>query len=384
MLAWGAALAAAHGGAVRAQTPASEQALQRLMERTRAATPSAPGANDPRRLALLQEGEAALAACDPDAALSAFERAALMHHAADTEMGLVRSYLQAGGYRRAVNFGAHTAGAHRDVVGGALLYAWLLQAGGQGVAAQRLLAEALMRNPADAPLLEVLQQLRSGQPVAGPLLRQPPLRLAPYASATPAEATAWAGSAMLLADGHHALVPLPTLMSGARRFWLRNGLGQTVAASVQQMLEDEAVGLLRLADALPFPVGDLALAARDPFPGSAGFAIEFARQPDAEPAWPWLRSGFFGRPQASGAARSLGIEMGAAGPRGGPVFDAAGRLCGLALPDGSSQGRLLGPSRLAALLPGMQVAPAGPGAAMAVDQVYETGLRVVLQVLADA
>ena len=52
-------------------------------------------------------------------------------HAADTEIALVRGHMQAGDYRRALAFGAHTAGAHLDVVGGSLLYVWLLHAGGQ-------------------------------------------------------------------------------------------------------------------------------------------------------------------------------------------------------------------------------------------------------------
>lgn len=48
------------------------------------------------------------------AAAATIERAAMMLHAPDTEMGLVRSYMQAGHYRRALAFCAHTAGVHRE------------------------------------------------------------------------------------------------------------------------------------------------------------------------------------------------------------------------------------------------------------------------------
>ena len=79
------------------------------------------------RAALLDAAEAALARGDTEAALAGFERAAGMLHAPDTEMGLVRSQMQAGQYRRALAFAAHTAGAHLEAPAASALYAWLLR-----------------------------------------------------------------------------------------------------------------------------------------------------------------------------------------------------------------------------------------------------------------
>ncbi|MGE1095276.1 hypothetical protein, partial [Pseudomonas zeae] len=80
-----------------------------------------------------------LAAGDAEAALRDFDVAAQRLHAADTEMSLVRAWMQQGEYRRAIAFVAHTAQAHRQVAGGAVLYAWLLSRGAQDAQALRLL-----------------------------------------------------------------------------------------------------------------------------------------------------------------------------------------------------------------------------------------------------
>jgi hypothetical protein len=81
---------------------ASNQKLKKLMEKVQerdglgsASKPPSAAELSTRmqeRNALLAQGEAALARSDTDAAQSAFERAALIQHAADTEMGLVRTW----------------------------------------------------------------------------------------------------------------------------------------------------------------------------------------------------------------------------------------------------------------------------------------------------
>ena len=94
------------------------------------------------REALLAQAERELARGDAASAIGVLDRAAMMLHAADTEMALVRAYLQAGEYRRALAFCAHTAGAHRETAEPSALYAWLLHLGGQSAFARRTLAEA--------------------------------------------------------------------------------------------------------------------------------------------------------------------------------------------------------------------------------------------------
>ena len=347
------------------------------------------------RKTLLQSGEAALARLQVDAALQAFERAALIAHAADTEIALVRAYMQSGQYRRALAFGAHTAGAHLDVVGGSALYAWLLHIGGQVVIAQRLFQEADLRMPGNALVKSVQQQLRSGTPIAGPDLLVLPTRLAPYSTPKILPATARVvGSSLLLQDGKHALAPLAMLPKSGQ-VWLRNGLGQLVEARLAQGLSG-GVALLRLSQPLP-TAENLLVSSSMAFPGSAGYALEYVTASDAAPAWPMLRTGFLGGFLGDSGERKLGIEM-PAGPRGGPVFDAAGRLMGLALPAGAAEpGKPATPDRIMPVLLLSQALSATAGKASAIrlgnpaaagsappaaaDVIYETSLKATLQLI---
>jgi len=344
------------------------------------------------RAELLKKGETALARLDVTGALNAFERAALILHAADTEIALVRAYMQSGDYRRALAFGAHTAGAHLDEVGGSLLYVWLLHAGGQPAIAQRLLANAETRIPGNPRVQAVQQQLRSGMPVAsGPLLTLP-TRLAPYGGMNGLPASARVvGSAVLLHGGTKALLPL-SLLPASGRLWLRNGLGQLVQARTDQKFSALGVALVRLQSRLPVP-DDQLVAASDAFPGSPGFAVEYAATPDAAPAWPLLRTGFLGSASGTTGERLLGLAL-PAGPRGGPVFNAGGQLIGLALPGRVGQGGdLLVPASelrkalgatFSAVPPqaGIPAAPASARPRATVDKIYEASLKTSLQVIA--
>jgi hypothetical protein len=307
----------------------------------------------------------------------------MMMHAADTECSIVRAQVQAGQYRQALAFGAHAALAHRAFPGGVALYAWLLHSGGQSVIAARLLDDALVLHPGDIALQTARREL--GQPwprPAGPLLA-PPLRSAPYAhgAATAEGRLRCAGTATLVGAGHVALLPL-AMVDGADRLWLRNGLGSTVEARVAQRDETTGLALAELAMELPVPEG-LEAAPRAPFAGSPVAAAVYAPGTPAAAAWPLLRQGFLGRPLQTGESR-LGIELPAAAC-GGPVFDRAGRLAGIALaqPDGPARLRSLAAWPLGAALP-PAAAPTPAAGVAAVESVYESALRVALQVLVEA
>lgn len=362
--------------------------------------------NDPAmmdaRAAVLRRAESELAQGDTAAANETFDRAAMMLHAPDTEMGLVRTYMQAGQYRRALAFCAHTAGTHREAPSAGALYAWLLRAGGQGAFAERVLNETLARAPQDPVSLEVRRAFAQPRPLAsGPLL-QTPHRLAPQAVMAPGQAAVpdaarVVANGVLIRDGTLALVPNAAVRSvPSGMLWVRNGLGQTTQARIDETsrtLEGLGVAVLRLDAALDPPPSQ-AVAPREPFAGSPGFAVEYAESGTATPAWPWMSQGFFGALQANGGLRRLGIDL-ADGPHGGPVLDAQGRLAGIALPGPEREAVVLPASRWQDL-PGIAAggappsqpdaaspaAPARPSATLPADQAYESGLRLALQVIA--
>jgi tetratricopeptide (TPR) repeat protein len=338
-----------------------------------------PAGDSAERAEWLARGEAALELGDAAAAQESFQRAALMAHAADTECSIVRAHMQAGEYRRALAFGAHAAYAHRDFPAGAALYAWLLHAGGQGAYALRKLDEAFAFSPDDATLRAARDALAQPWPQARGELLALPLRMAPYAHGTqPPPRARCIGSALLIDRGQIALAPLDGLQGTgeAAALWLRNGLGATVPARVQQRHDDLGIARLQLVRALP--TVPLAVAAREPFAGSPGSMVEFAASSDGAPAWPLLRHGFFGR-RSAGGERGLGLDA-PPGPRGGPVFDGSGRLAGIALAGHSRADRWI---PVQALMP--RAMPTDSDAApAALDAVFEVGLRHALQVLVPA
>jgi tetratricopeptide (TPR) repeat protein len=372
-------------GATGAFESAADANLKKILERARtppssALAPEQLAARLQERTELLARGEAALARNEVEPALRAFEQAAGIQHAADTEMGLVRTYMQGGEYRRALAFVAHTANAHREAPGGAALYAWLLYVGGQKDAALRMLVEAQSRFGDDTLLASTLAQLRSEQPLAAGTLLATPARLAPFDAPVVLPASArTVASATLIDRGTRAIAPLAAVTS-ADTVWLRNGVGMVSRARIEARIDALGVCTLRLDT--PPPAVELVHAPRDPFPGSIGYVVEYVASADATPRWPLLRAGFFGAVAPDGGSRALGIES-PRGPRGGPVFDAAGRWAGIALASTNGPDRLLPRSQLIPHLHPMNGgdATAAGNDKMPADQVYERALHTAAQLL---
>ena len=229
------AVAGAWGAPAMSQAPVPpDHRHERAHERRHEPDHDHDAGSTPQALAerqrLLDDGESRLRAGDADGARQAFEQAALQAHEAHIELGILRAQMQAGDYRHALAFAAHTAGVHLDDVQGRVFYAWLLKLGGQEAIAAQTLAQAEATAP-DHPMVKAAHRhFQSGECLADGVLLSIPARLAPFATgAAVAPGARGVASALLLADGRHALAPQSAVpASGA--IWLRNGLGQTVAA----------------------------------------------------------------------------------------------------------------------------------------------------------
>ena len=333
---------------------------------------------------------------DATGALDEFERAAMMLHAPDAEMGLIRAALQDGQFRRALAFAAHTAGGHLEATDASALYAWLLRISGQPALADRVLAETLARSPGAQVASEVAAAFAFANtlPVATGVLLEPPHRMAPWPvmragqAPVPTRARLVSG-AVLIGDGAVAVMPASALSgSTGSRFWVRNGLGETTEVSIERSnpaLESSGIAVLRLAAPLK-PAVAQAENLREPYAGAPGYAFQFANTSAA--AWPWLRQGFFGGTDAGTGRRRLGFDAGG-GAQGAPVLDAAGRLVGITLGETGGPATWLPAATWRSLMSLASVAsanePAPPPAARSLaapDMVYEAGLRIALQVLA--
>lgn len=332
------------------------------------------------RDALMRQGAAALAMGDTKTAAAAFETAVSMVHAPDAELGLVRSYMQAGNYRQALSYCAHTAGAHKDEPEGAAFYVWLLHLGGQDVAAKRILLEAQARMPGNA-VLDGMQRRMAGGLASSSGKPDDTTAFKPY-SVPPLKAAtaAMSGSGVLIDGGRHALVPLASV-AHARKIWVRNGLGQLRQAAVESRLEKDGMALLKLDQPLPV-TEEFMTASRDPFPGSVVYAIEYARVPSAQPDWPVLRHGFLGNPSGNSPDWELGITM-PTGSHGGPVFDASGALAGVTISTPQGKSMFLPISRMRRALGDRLGSPRQvvKGVRIAMENVYENAMRATVQVM---
>lgn len=349
----------------------------------------------PERVALLARAESELARGDTAASLDDFERAAMMLHAPDAEMGLLRAALQDGQYRRALAFCAHTAGAHLEATDASALYAWLLRAGGQPAVADRVLAEARARAPDDAVVGAVADAFAQPLPVASSVLLKLPHRMAPWPvmlagqSPVPPAARLVVG-AVLVGDGSTALAPATSLGSvNGQKLWVRNGLGQTTAATVDRSdkaLEALGVVVLKLSARLDPGGAGAKVSPATPFAGSPGYIVQFAASGDA--AWPWLRQGFFGSNDGTAGLRRLGFSD-AGGSPGAAVLDRQGRLVGLSLRAAGGEALWMpmalwkvGGEPKVGGAPGAAPAPTSLPSIMAPDAIYEGGMRLALQVIA--
>lgn len=324
-----------------------------------------------RTQALLRSAEADLARGEAKAAELGFEEAAALEHAADIELGIVRSLMQQGHYRRARDFAAHVAGAHPEDIRGALMHAWLLALGGQAALARRALQQAGQRHPGDPGLAQLREALAHGIAAPGERLQALPLRAASYGDPALREAQVLA-SAVSLGDGR---LLAPALDARPPALVVRNGLGTTHAVRVLRPLPELGLLLLEAGRSLR---GAPDVAPRDPFPGSPLALVEFAAPARGE-AWPWLRPGFAGMPEADPALRPLGNEM-PPGPRGGAVFDVTGRLAGIAT-RGPAGDRLVPASALRYALPDLPAVTAST-TRRPLDEIYEQALPLVWQLLA--
>jgi S1-C subfamily serine protease len=289
--------------------------------------------------------------------------------------------MQAGEYRRALGFIPHAAGEHVDTPAGTALYAWLLQIGGQSHFARVVLEEARRRAPAEPILRQAQATLSDAWPTPSGALLDVPWRVAPYAWGAKVPQTARVlGSGVLIDRGRAALVPT-RVIDGAVHLWVRNALGQTAQASIGEQLDEVPLTLLRLAEPLAPPPAFLS-AAREPFGGSPAYALEYSTGAGDLAAWPLLQPGFFGSVSRDGGTRPLGISL-PPGPRGGPVFDAAGQLVGVAFVDNANIDRVVFASKLRPRqgIWGTDGSTRSTLIRMPVDEVYDRGLKATVQVI---
>jgi hypothetical protein len=356
--------------------------IRLLLERSAAARsgqvrPALSTAQQAQREALLKTGEAALAALDIERAYRYFERASLILHAADAEMGLVRTAVQQGAYKRALALAAHVAGAHTDSPKPAVLYALLLNAGGHTQAALQTISTTPAAASATALHVGVKNEIE--QAILAPNALVGWAR--PYSGALPKNARA-VSAGIAIGDGGHAVVATATLPAN-EKMWVRNGLGEIVAATRVQSLV-QGLTIIRLKAPLS-TYRAARMAERPPFPGSPVTVVAFDAEQENNFALPLLRSGFVGPADAIDARERELTARGLPRAFAGAAFNQSGHIIGLALPSQTRTqrlDRLISFSALSGALP-LETRDFTPLSTqrLASDEVFEMCLANCVQVI---
>lgn len=352
-----------------------------------------------QRQQLLSKGEAALSSLNTEHAVRSFEMAAHISHEADAEAGLIRSYMQAGNYLQALSFAAHTAGVHLQEAGGAALYTWLLALGGQAVMARQLVNKAIEQSKTTSAshreLLRLVQhQLRGPLPLAERDLLNAPYRMAPYARLAdlPSRVRPLA-SATLINDGRAVLAPAASLANHPGPRWVRHALGEV--RRVQRHIIFDSLGLAWLELKEPFPTRNHSstalLSTQRLFPGSVAYTVQYPPRRSAQAQWPVLNMGFVGS-VTKNQNHQLDIPL----PQqhrshdrshyGGPVYNKAGQLMGVAMMlKGSTQLGLLPMSVVLSSLNANMISKSTRTADhvgdMSVERIYENSLQHTVEIL---
>jgi hypothetical protein len=305
---------------------------------------------------LVAAGEEALRAGDAAAAASLFEHAAEREHSSDIERGIVLAHMQGGHYRRALAFAAHVARSHPQVEG-SMLFAQLLDAGGQPQLARRVLSRA--------------ERLESGSTA-------PPKTFGPAASGVIASLQAKTVATGAVIDaGLHVAVPAAALPSSEQPLWVRDGLGRTANATRLRDAPDLGLALLRIDE----PWLDTPAPLATDRPAFAGSVVHVMAHASTAPhaAWPVLRSGFLRTEGRTDGA--LGVpRVDAQRMQGGAVFDAQGRWMGVWVePEGG--GGVLVPAQALMSRFG-QAITVSTEARRPLDEIYGRAMRWTVQVLA--
>ena len=306
---------------------------------------------------LVAAGEEALRAGDAAAALALFERAAEREHGSDIELGIVRAHMQGGHYRRALAFAAHVARSHEEAEG-SILFAQLLDVGGQPQLARRVLSRAERLEPASTVAPQTWRPAATGAAV--------PARARTVATGTVIDA------------GLHVVAPVAALPPRATATWVRDALGRTAAATRTRDALDLGLSLLRIEKPWPDTPAP-AFDDRPTFAGSVVHAMAFASTaPDA--AWPVMRTGFL-RTHADVEGALVVPRFDASRLPGGAVFDAQGRWKGVWIEAGTGGGLLVAAR---ALIDGFgQPSLVADEPRRPTDEIVERSMRWTVQVLAD-
>lgn len=299
----------------------------------------------------LEAAAQALRAGDAARAASIYETLSQQGESLEAELGLVRASLQAGEFRKAVSFANLTAGEHPESAEAQALLAYLNDRTGrteQALATLKALesarpdewipvaihAEILVDRSAPDQALALLQSWNARHPNAPPLeLTRVKAWLATSFQplALNGHRIVGSGNGVAIDGGRTVLTYAPVVPARATDVLVRNGVGRVAHARLERAGASGDLIRLRLIE--PFPAS--ASVPLDQVSSPEGvrfcFALGFGTPRNPSAAYPAIAPGLVFRADTGvGGLMQITSALGA-DQDGAPIFDARGKLIGLAL-----------------------------------------------------
>lgn len=338
--------------------------------------------------ALVARADTALTAGQAKNAAELYEKAAALGESPAAEIGLVRAYLQAGEFHKAIAFGNLVASEHADVSETHALLAYLEDREGQTTPALAKLDAALAKQPDDVALVgahaEILidrmatpqaiqdldawiarnspnadiyrlraraavaagktaEEVQAWREKAAQAMTEPePVNGLP---ATPAAVSRWPGAQMnrfpanlssartgngfVVDQGKRVITNAGLVAHSGKDILLRNGVGEIRTAKLEKMLPEQGLALLRLAKPYAKQHSLPVSSRQDPANTRFCFVFGFPVTDAVETGYPLIAPGVVVR--ADTGVAGLMQLTGSLGEQnsGSPVLDNSGRLIGV-------------------------------------------------------
>ena len=333
----------------------------------------------------IAQAKSALTIGNSQQAAELYEKAAALGEAPEAEIGLVRAYLQAGEFRKAIAFANLVAAEHPDISETAALLAYLEDLEGQtpaaiakitaelnqqpdDVALTAAYAEILLnhmatpqaiqlldtwmaRNPANADInrLRARAALITGDQKAVQSWREQTLILEEKTkqSTDVKPTTHWpshplaafsidqhmafkSGNGLVVDEGRKILTTAPLVTGATDSLLVRNGLGKIAKAHLEKIFADQGLALLRLET--PYPK-NWSITLQNPVLNNVRFCFVFCfpLTDSLETLYPIIIPSVVVRADV-GVGQLMQISSSLAEDKGGsPVFDNTGRLIALTI-----------------------------------------------------
>jgi len=269
----------------------------------------------------------------------------------------VRASLQAGEFRKAMSFANLTAGEHPESAEAQALLAFLNDRTGRTEQALAALKTLEVARPNEWSPVAIHAEILTDRfapdqahaPVQSWSTRRPTAPTVDRARVAAWLATSFqalpvgnhrivgAGNGVVIDDGKTVLTYAPVVPARATDVLVRNGVGRVVRARLDRANAPGDVIRLRLSEPYPATASVPANQVSSPEGVRFCFAFGFSTPRSPEPAYPAIAPGLVSRADTGiGGLMQITSALGA-DQNGTPIFDARGKLIGLALSTGDHQ-----------------------------------------------